>query len=69
MDTAMIASLDKQINELMQCKPLTEAEVSQLCKKVRAGRQAVPGCARTLPRGCRVLLRRRAKCSSTSPTC
>ena len=26
MDTTMIATLDKQINELMECKPLTESE-------------------------------------------
>ena len=34
MDTTMIATLDKQINELMECKPLTESEVEALCKKV-----------------------------------
>ena len=68
MDTAMIASLDKQINELMQCKPLTEAEVSQLCKKVRMGQLCLG--VRALCRGAAAcLLRRRARCSSTSPTC
>ena len=30
-----IASLDRWIQELMDCKPLTEAEVESLCEKVR----------------------------------
>ena len=60
MDTTMIATLDKQINELMECKPLTETEVEALCKKVRL---ATPACAwqppmpASAPRG-----PRRARC-------
>ena len=34
MDTTMIATLDKQINELMECKPLTESEVEALVYRV-----------------------------------
>lgn len=34
--TADISTLDKQIKELIDCKPLTEAEVEALCEKVRA---------------------------------
>jgi len=29
-----IQVLDKEINQLMDCKPLTEADVKQLCDKV-----------------------------------
>ncbi len=29
-----IQSLDKEITQLMECKPLTETEVKQLCDKV-----------------------------------
>lgn len=29
-----IASLDKQIETLMECKPLPETEVKQLCERV-----------------------------------
>ena len=50
------SSLDRWIAELMDCKPLTEAEVESLCEKVRAAAtfagnssptclQAVPACA------------------------
>lgn len=28
-------SVDKQIAHLMQCKPLTEQEIKELCEKVR----------------------------------
>ena len=38
--TADIATLDKQIKELIDCKPLTEAEVEALCDKVRCGTSA-----------------------------
>jgi serine/threonine-protein phosphatase 2A catalytic subunit len=27
-------NLDRQIEQLMQCKPLPEAEIKQLCEKV-----------------------------------
>lgn len=29
-----ISSLDKQIEQLYQCKPLNESEMKQLCEKV-----------------------------------
>ena len=32
---ADIATLDRQINELNECKPLTESEVEALCDKAR----------------------------------
>ena len=40
---ADLATLDRQINELNECKPLTETEVEALCEKV-----CVPGLASTL---------------------
>ena len=44
------SSLDRQINELYDCKPLTESEVEALCDKVR------PAVCRVLrPAVCRVL--------------
>lgn len=31
-----IQSLDREIDQLMECKPLTETEVKQLCDKARS---------------------------------
>ncbi len=36
LNVADINILDKQIDILMDCKPLSENEVKQLCEKVRA---------------------------------
>jgi hypothetical protein len=34
MTSGDVSSLDNQIEQLMQCKPLKEAEVKSLCEKV-----------------------------------
>lgn len=35
MTTSDITNIDKQIETLLECKPLSEAEVKALCEKVR----------------------------------
>ena len=68
MDAAT-ASLEKQIAELKDCKPLTESEVEALCQKVRL-RCRCCWSLRTAPhRPARAVPRRRARCCSPSPTC
>ena len=39
---ADLANLERQIAELRDCKPLTEAEVQALCDKVSAARPGPP---------------------------
>ena len=39
---ADLANLERQIAELRDCKPLTEAEVQALCDKVSAARPSRP---------------------------
>jgi len=34
LSPADVGNLDKYIEQLMECKPLAEAEVRQLCEKV-----------------------------------
>lgn len=41
LNTSEVGNIDKQIEQLMQCKPLSEIEVKLLCEKVTAQR-AVP---------------------------
>ena len=35
LNTSDIGNLDKQIETLLECKPLSEAEVKNLCEKVK----------------------------------
>lgn len=38
-DEGAVATVDGYIEKLFDCKPLTEAEVRQLCERVRVGRK------------------------------
>jgi len=35
MDTSNYGEIDKQIDQLMQCKPLSESEIVKLCSQVK----------------------------------
>lgn len=48
-DEGAVATVDGYIEKLFDCKPLTEAEVRQLCERVRGGRKASSLC-HTRPR-------------------